>query len=74
MKTTVKFLGLTEDGFAICEVENSFAVTYVEYDVVRMSVVSELAFDNTHNLIEVYNPLSIMDTEVIAEWFNGILN
>ena len=74
MKTIVKFLGLTEDGFAICEVENSFAGTYVEHDVVSMVVVSELDFDNTHNLIEVYNPLSIMDVEVIIEWFNSILN
>lgn len=73
MKTTVKFLGL-KDGFAICEVENSFAVTYVEYDVVDMSVVGELNFEDTHNLIEVYNPLSIMDVEVIIEWFNIILN
>lgn len=74
MKTTVKFLGLTEDGFAICEVENRVAVTYVEYDTLSCEVLTELAFDNTHNLIEVYNPLSIMDVEVIIEWFNGILN
>ena len=74
MKTTVKFLGLTEDGFAIVEVENSFAVAYVEYDVVDMSVVSELDIEDTHYLIETYNPLSIMDVEVIIEWFYSVLN
>ena len=74
MKTTVNFLGLTVDGFAICEVENSFAVAYVEYDVIDMSVVSELNIEDKPYLIETYNPLSIMDIEVIIEWFYSVLN
>lgn len=74
MKTTVKFLGLDSDDFAVVSVENSFAVTYAVYCPVDMEVVAELEDVNVGNLTEVYNPLSYMDNEVIIEWFESVLN
>ena len=74
MKTTVKFLGLDSDNFAVVSVENSFAITYAVYCPIDMVVVAELEDVNVCDLTEVYNPLSYMDNEVIIEWFESVLN
>ena len=74
MKTTVKFLGLDSDDFAVVSVENSFAVTYAVYCPVEMAVIDEMEDVNVGDLTEVYNPLSHMDNEVIIEWFESVLN
>jgi len=74
MRTSIIFHGLDLEGYAIVEAKNKIYTYILAYDLHDRCVIGELEDGLIFSIQIEYNPLSVLDKDVIIEWVQSKLN